>query len=562
MITDANGHPAVTMTYDAQGRVATQKDALGLTTGRQTTLGPYGAAATCPAGATAPCTATTVTYPQSSFDAKAMTVVDTYDANGRLVQRVSTPSNVAGEAYTETYTYTTSGFRNSVTDANGKTTMFCYDTGYNGQPVGGSLGNLTRTISPPPGSGPNPTIPLVTLFKYDGKNNLIQSISPKGVNNGTSVTCATDLTPAGIIDPNLYRTDLTYDATNAQLLSTTRKYVDPDLTGTQTATTKFEYGDAANPGRVTRIIPPRGNTGSNPDYTYATTLAYYTSTSSATQAGMLQSATDPLGNKTTYTYDAVGRKLSLVDPNGNASGGVPGDHTWSFTYDSEDRLTSASAPPTTSGGAVLKTQTQYDAVGNRIVVVDANGQITTYEYDVRDSLSKVHQTPNNWPLSNPTLPPSPTNPPNPATNPPGEIVTAYSYDNLGNLSRVLRASGDATNERATDYTYDGLNRVRKETQYPSWPTTTPTLVTQTSYDGNGNRTQLQDAFPTPQLTTFSYDTLNRLTSIAYSQKDPSTSTTANVTYTYLCKCQAGGATKIGSRGVIQLMSADLRRVVA
>jgi YD repeat-containing protein len=141
---------------------------------------------------------------------------------------------------------------------------------------------------------------------------------------------------------------------------------------------------------------------------------------------MLQSATDPLGNQTTYTYDAVGRKLSMVDPNGNASGGVPG-HTWSFGYDNEDRLTSATAPAPTTGGAALKTQTQYDAVGNRIVVVDANGQVTAYDYDVRDSLSKVHQTPNNWPLGNPTLPPSPTNPPNPATNPPGEIVTAYSY---------------------------------------------------------------------------------------------------------------------------------------
>lgn len=38
-ITDANGHVAVTMTYDAQGRVATQKDALGLSTGQQTTFG-------------------------------------------------------------------------------------------------------------------------------------------------------------------------------------------------------------------------------------------------------------------------------------------------------------------------------------------------------------------------------------------------------------------------------------------------------------------------------------------------------------------------------------------
>lgn len=321
-ITDANGHAAVTMTYDAQGRVASQKDALGLSTGQQTTFGPYGAAATCPAGATPPCTATTVTYPQSSFDAKAMTVVDTYDANGFLVRRVSTPSNVAGETYTESYTYATNGFRSSVTDPNGKTTTFCYDTGYNGQAISGSLGNLTRRIDPPVGANP----PTVTLFKYDAKNNLIETVSPKGVSNGTTVTCSTDLSGA-VNTSGLYITDMAYDATGAQLLSTTRKYIDPDLAGTQTATTKFEYGDAANPSRVTRTIPPRGNTGATPDYTYATTLAYF---GSGSQAGMLQSATDPLGNQTTYTYDAVGRKLSMVDPNGNAAGGVPADHTWTF----------------------------------------------------------------------------------------------------------------------------------------------------------------------------------------------------------------------------------------
>jgi len=56
---------------------------------------------------------------------------------------------------------------------------------------------------------------------------------------------------------------------------------------------------------VTRAIPPRGNTGSSLDYTYSTTFAYYTSGS---QAGLVQSATDPLSNLTTYSFDNVGRK--------------------------------------------------------------------------------------------------------------------------------------------------------------------------------------------------------------------------------------------------------------
>jgi hypothetical protein len=44
--------------------------------------------------------------------------------------------------------------------------------------------------------------------------------------------------------------------------------------------------------------------------------------------------------------------------------------------------------------------------------------------------------------------------------------------------------------RVTDYLYDGSNRLRQELQYPSWPATTPTLVTTYGYDGNGNRLTL------------------------------------------------------------------------
>jgi hypothetical protein len=134
----------------------------------------------------------------------------------------------------------------------------------------------------------------VTLLKYDAKNNLIESIAPKGVSNGATVSCSTNLSSS---INTLCATDYTYDSAGTQLLSTTRKYTDPNL-GQQTAITKFEYGDSANPGRVTRTNPPRGNTGGNPDYTYATTLAYF---GAGSQAGLLQSATDPLSDQTTYS---------------------------------------------------------------------------------------------------------------------------------------------------------------------------------------------------------------------------------------------------------------------
>src|SRR5581483_4127774 len=174
----------------------------------------------------------------------------------------------------------------------------------------------------------------------------------------------------------------------------TQRFTDPEL-GAKTAVTTFEYGDAVNLGRVTRTVPPRGNTGASPDYSYATTFVYYTTDSSptdASNASMLASVTDPLSNTTTFTYDAVGRRLTMVDPNGNVGGAVVADHTWEYSYDKEDRLRFAKAPPPAHGGAQLVTEYRYDAVGNRTVAIDANGQVTKYLYDERNSLSEEDES--------------------------------------------------------------------------------------------------------------------------------------------------------------------------
>jgi uncharacterized protein RhaS with RHS repeats len=120
----------------------------------------------------------------------------------------------------------------------------------------------------------------------------------------------------------------------------------------------------------------------------------------------------------------------------------------------------------------LTSETRYDEVGNPVVRIDQGGQVTTYAYDVRDALYQVKESPNAW--TDPVNPPS------------GVVTTQYTYDAAGNSKRMTRALGDATNERATDYAYDGRGLVRTEEQYPAWPTTTPTLVTTTSYDANGN----------------------------------------------------------------------------
>ena len=113
----------------------------------------------------------------------------------------------------------------------------------------------------------------------------------------------------------------------------------------------------------------------------------------------------------------------------------------------------------------------------------------------------------------------------PASPPSDVITTQYDHDAGGSVTRITRAAGDANAERITDYAYDGRGLVRSETQYPSWPTTSGTLVTATTYDPNGNVATLLD--PLGRTTTNGYDALNRLVSIDYSEAG-----TPDVAYSY------------------------------
>jgi RHS repeat-associated protein len=492
-ITDANNHAAVSMTYDAQGRVFHQWDALGADLpGRRTEFGYT----TNPDGSIQ---STTVTFPFTSFQPSfAPTVTDTYNSQAQLVTRAQTASST--EAFTLQFGYTAGGFQNQVVDATNNTTNFCFD----------ASGNLTRRVGPSAfdakqGISYRP----VTFFKYDAANNLTLTVPPEGMGSpANAADCAADLSATA--NNSVFRTTIQYDnSLKPQTVTVTRRFTDPDAPGSQqTPVTTYAYDvstSGGNPGRLLQVTSPRNN---------PTAFTYNTA---GTQAGMLAAVTGPpvpenaSGDKTSYTYDSVGRRLTMVDPIGNAGGA--GDHTWTYQYDNEDRPTQVQAPQPSGFAAKLTTVMSYDPVGNRLSVQDPNGQFTRYLYDARDSLQEVDQSAT-------------------ATDPNGDpntIVTNYTYDNLGNLQRVKRASA-SVDERATDYLYDGLNRLRKEIQYPNWTATTPTLLTQYTYDGNGNRTQLVD--PLNQTTGFSYDVLNRLTGITYTTPAAGTSATANVTYTY------------------------------
>ena len=267
--------------------------------------------------------------------------------------------------------------------------------------------------------------------------------------------------PLTVEDPNLVTTTDVYNAAG-DLTSTSRPLVG---SGT-TQTTTYTYGDSAHPGDVTSITDPRSKVW----------LSSYDSST-----GDLLSQTTPLGDETTYTYNAAGQRLTMVSPNGNVTGGSPSAYTTTYVPDAAGHVTSVTDPLS------HQTQQMYDADGNLHQVIDPLTQTTTYTYDVANELTQINR-PDTSNLYNSYWPDGSLET---QTDGAGNVTT-YNYDPLGRLSSIVDPK-----LRSTGYTYDGA----------------------------GNLKTVLDA--ESRTTTNGYDIADRLTSVTYSD-----GVTPNVAYTY------------------------------
>jgi RHS repeat-associated protein len=334
-------------------------------------------------------------------------------------------------------------------------------------------------------------------------------------NSFQEVLTATD--PLGNVTTNVY------DA-NGNLLSTST----PPPSGSGSGlTTTFQYNAL---GELTQVTDPKGN---------ATHLAY-------TPAGLVASITDAQSNTTTFTYDGRGNRLTSVDALNN---------TTSYTYDVMNRLTRITAPDQTY------TQFAYDNRGRRISVTDANGRTTAYQYDDADRLVAVTDA-----AQNSTVYGYDTENNMVGITDAASHQTAFAYDALGRVTQVtfpstlsesytydavsnLLSKTDRKNQTiqygydplyrlatktypdstAVNYTYDPLSRLTQVTD----PTGTYSFTydnlgrllgtgTQYSflstplnnsygYDSASNRVSFSN--PQSQITNYSYDSLNRLTTL-------------------------------------------------
>lgn len=208
-------------------------------------------------------------------------------------------------------------------------------------------------------------------------------------------------------------------------------------------------------GRVLTSNGPRTEVADTSTYTY-----YDVSDPDLGKRGNLASVTNALGQVTQLTgYDANGNLLSLVDANGVQT---------TLTYDLRGRLTSKRVGDEVTGYT-------YDPVGQLTQVMLPDGSLTRYTYDSAHRLVGIADALGNQ--------------------------MTYTLDAMGNRIKeeVKDPSGQLARTRSR--IYDALNRLAQDVGARG-------QSTRYEYDPNGNRTKVTD--PLNQSTVSSYDTLNRL----------------------------------------------------
>ncbi len=419
--------------------------------------------------------------------------------------------------HTTTYTSAIVGGEWRTTDSQGPGCSTCNIRG-NTHATFDAVGNVLSSTDP------NGNVATNT---YDSTNDLLSQTKPvDSTHNATNsytynsfgeVLTATD--PLGNVTTN------TYDSHGNLTSVTTPK---PDA-NTAASITQFGYNSL---GELTTITDPLN---------HVTTMTY-------TSAGLVATVSDAQNHVTSYAYDAHGNRTSLTDAN---------NKTTTFTYDARDRVTKITYPDNTT------VRFGYDIRGRRTSVTDQNNKITTYAYDDTDRLTSVtdaanHTTTYTYDTEDNLT--SVTDANTHATfftydaygrvtntNFPNSFSETYGYDANNNLTSKTDRNG-----HTITYTYDDLNRLTIKT-YPDTTSVTYTLdltgkvlqvtdptgtysftydnmgrltgtntsytfltsrnfTTAYSYDAASNRTGFTD--PEGGATAYTYDTLNRLTTLA------------------------------------------------
>ncbi|WP_301002435.1 fibronectin type III domain-containing protein [Capsulimonas corticalis] len=470
---------------------------------------------------------------------------NSYDVNGNLTASIDALGNVTR------YTHNLDGTVSSMTTPDGKTTSYNYDQNHNPIQVKDPLGHIRVQQFDTDGNligqsssytdATGNVVPTGSLYSYDGNHNLTQTTSRNGA------IFQTIYNSVGAVDHTIDAIGRTTSYQyNAQGKPTQTIYPD----GTKSST----YYDAD--GRILKIV---GRTGLGTQRTYDT-LGRCTSEQpldangnlfpNLILGGVIQTSTqydlngnvvaqtDENGNKTSYAYDTLGRKVAVMDGKGYTatiqydlnnniiSENDPAGNTTSMSYDAEDNLISTVHP---NGGSFSRfvdslgrvssvvdelgraTSMAYDANGNTVSVTDHLGAITRFTYD--ELGRKIAQTDANG------------------------HTTKFSYDSEGRLASKTLPLGQTEswqydvigrpilqvdfNGHTTSYQYDPITGSLKAKLDGGG-----NIITSLTYNTDGTKHQ---AIHGNVVTTYGYDAMHRWNSIT-TQIGSQPAHTVSVTY--------------------------------
>ena len=473
--------------------------------------------------------------PISVSDAYGHSLQFSYLTDANYVQRLASITDPAGG--TISYSYDEYGRLTQVTNADGTTRQYGYDTVTNGW----LLVSLTDEAG-------------AAYASWTHGNNGAQVLSSQLAGGVAAYTFSYTTDGNGTIT----------GATVTDPLGQSRTYAQQLVWGvnrtTSTSSPCIGCGDDQ-----TRALDADGNIASRTDFNgNVTTYAYDTMSNletSRTEAyGTAQArtittvwdtnwrqpdlVTEP--NRTTgLTYDSMGNVLIKTITDTTVTPNVA--RTWTYTYDSNGRVLTAQSPRTdvnsttiyayytcTTGTQCGEIQTITDAVGHvttfntynahgqPLTITDPNGVVTTLTYDARMRLTSRQVGTETTSYSYYT-----TGLLDLVTLPDGGTVQ-YTYDAAHRLTDIADGLGnhihytlDNMGNRTAENTYDpgstlrrthtrvinALNEIYQDVNAAG----TSAVTTTFGYDNNGNQTSI--AAPLSRNTANQYDALNRLTQI-------------------------------------------------